>query len=108
MHPEDQPVQAQACRDYPEDQPVHEQVCRDYSVDAPDSRNKEWKPSRSECLREHEVGIRFLTLGCIIQVGCKSIPFATVREGMEALNEYVAKPYEMVRIWEERFNEEEL
>ena len=68
---------------------------------------QEYKPSRSECLRDYEVRIRFLTLGCIIEVGCKSIPFTTIKEGMEALNEYVAKPYEIGKIWNERFQEEE-
>lgn len=68
---------------------------------------KVWQPSRQECLREYEVGIRFLTLGCIISVGCKGIPFTTIKEGMEALNEYIAKPYETRQIWEKRFQEEE-
>ena len=72
-----------------------------------DNCAKEYKPSRSECLREHEVRIRFLTLGCVIEVGCKSIPFTTVREGMEALNEYVTKPYETTKIWNKKFREEE-
>jgi hypothetical protein len=40
-------------------------------------------------------------------VGCKSIPFATVKEGMKALNDYIANPYEVTKIWEERFNKEE-
>lgn len=69
--------------------------------------NEEWKPSRREYLREYEVTITFLTLGCIIRVGCKTIPFTTVKEGMEALNEYVAKPYETRQVWEKRFQEEE-
>lgn len=68
---------------------------------------KEWKPSRQECLRDYEVKIRFLTLGCIVSVGCKEIPFTTIKEGMEALNQYVAKPYETRQIWEKRFQEEE-
>ena len=68
---------------------------------------EQWKPSRQECLREYEVRLRFLTLGCIIEVGCKSIPFTTIKEGMEALNQYVAKPYETRQIWEKRFQEEE-
>ena len=67
----------------------------------------EYKPSRSECLREHDVRIRFLTLGCVIEVGCKNIPFTTVTEGMQALNEYVAKPYEIRKIWNKKFQEEE-
>jgi Xaa-Pro aminopeptidase len=37
----------------------------------------------------------------------KSIPFTTIKEGMEALNQYVAKPYETRQIWEKRFQEEE-
>lgn len=68
---------------------------------------KEWKPSRQECLREYEVGIKFLTLGCIISVGCKQIPFTTIKEGMEALNEYIARPWETRQIWEKRFQQEE-
>lgn len=71
------------------------------------NEEKEWKPSRQECLREYEVGIRFLTLGCVITVGCKQIPFTTIKEGMEALNSYVAKPYETRQIWEKRFQQEE-
>jgi hypothetical protein len=68
---------------------------------------KQWKPSRQECLREYEVKIRFLALGCIVSVGCKEIPFTTIKEGMEALNEYVEKPYETRQIWEKIFQEGE-
>ena len=68
---------------------------------------EQWKPSRQECLRNYEVKIRFLTIGCIVSVGCKDIPFTTIKEGMEALNHYVAKPYETCQIWEKRFLEEE-
>ena len=70
-------------------------------------KTSEWQPPRQECLREYEVRLRFLTLGCVIEVGCKSIPFTTIKEGMEALNQYVAKPYETRQIWEKRFQEEE-
>jgi len=68
---------------------------------------EQYRPSRQECLRDYEVRLRFLSIGCIIEVGCKSIPFTTVKEGMEALNQYVAKPYEVRQIWEKRFQEEE-
>jgi hypothetical protein len=68
---------------------------------------EQWKPLRSECLRNYEVKIRFLTIGCVISVGCKEIPFTTIKEGMEALNEYVARPYESQQAWEKRFQEEE-
>lgn len=66
-----------------------------------------YKPSRSECLRDYEVRIRFLSIGCVIEVGCKSIPFTTIKEGMTALNEYVEKPYETRQIWETKFQKGE-
>jgi hypothetical protein len=68
---------------------------------------KEWRPSRSECLRDYQVGIKFLSIGCIISVGCKEVPFATIKDGMKALNDYVANPYETRTIWQERFAKEE-
>jgi hypothetical protein len=68
---------------------------------------EQWKPSRSECLRDYQVGIKFLSIGCIISVGCKEIPFTTVKEGMKALNDYVANPYETRTVWQERFAKEE-
>ena len=68
---------------------------------------KEYKPSRTECLRDYSINIRFLSIGCVIEVGCKSVPFSTVKEGMKALNDYVANPYETRTIWQERFAKEE-
>ena len=67
---------------------------------------KEYRPSRAECLRDYSINIRFLSIGCIIEVGCKSVPFSTIDEGMKALNDYVAHPYETRKIWEERFAKE--
>jgi hypothetical protein len=67
---------------------------------------KEWRPSRSECLREYQINIRFLSIGCVIEVGCKSVPFSTIEEGMKALNAYIDHPYETRKIWEERFAKE--
>jgi hypothetical protein len=68
---------------------------------------KEYKPSRTECLRDYRVEIEFLSIGCIIRVGCTSVPFATVKEGIKTLNDYVANPYETRTIWQERFSKEE-
>lgn len=67
---------------------------------------KEYRPSRTECLRDYQINIRFLSIGCVIEVGCKSVPFSTINEGMKALNDYVANPYETRKIWEERFAKE--
>jgi hypothetical protein len=67
---------------------------------------KEYRPSRSECLRDYAINIRFLSIGCVIEVGCKSVPFSTIEEGMKALNAYIDHPYETRKIWEERFAKE--
>ena len=68
---------------------------------------KEYRPSRMECLRNYGINIRFLSIGCIIEVGCKSIPFSTVKQGMEALNQYVNDPVTLTKLWQERFDKEE-
>jgi hypothetical protein len=67
---------------------------------------KEYRPSRSECLRDFRVEIEFLSIGCVIKVGCRSVPFSTVDQAMEALNDYVANPYQTRKIWEEIFAKE--
>jgi hypothetical protein len=68
---------------------------------------KEYRPSRMDCLREYEIGIRFLSVGCIINVGCKQIAFTTVKEAMNAFTDYVNDPYTARQLWEKRFQEEE-
>lgn len=68
---------------------------------------KEYRPSNKDILRDYPVQIEFLSIGCLIRVGCKSIPFSTVKEGMKALNNYVANPYETKKLWEERFSKDE-
>ena len=89
------------------DHPTPMQTLARYDEQTEKCVEEKWQPSRQECLRDWEVKIRFLTLGCIVSVGCKEIPFTTIKEGMEALNQYVAKPYETRQIWEKRFQEEE-
>ncbi len=72
-----------------------------------DGCEKEYRSSRAEYLREYSINIEFLSIGCIIRVGCKSVPFSTIEEGMEALNDYVANPYYARRMWEKKFLKEE-
>jgi hypothetical protein len=61
--------------------------------------------SRSEYLREYDIRIKFHSVGCVIQVGCKSIPFSTLKEGMNALTEYVNNPKEAIEFWNKKFQE---
>jgi hypothetical protein len=67
-----------------------------------------YTPTKQEALRDYPINIEFLSIGCIIRVGCKSVPFSTVKEGMEALNAYIKDPIELRKIWEERFAKEEI
>ena len=76
-------------------------------VQEEDCVKSEYRPSRTELLGWHQINIKFLSIGCVIEVGCKSVPFSTVKEGMEALNAYVANPYSTREIWGERFSKEE-
>jgi hypothetical protein len=72
------------------------------------NEKSEYKQSRGEILRQHEVRILFLSLGCVIEVGCKKIPFTTIKEGMKALNDYVTKPYETAKIFDKKLEGGEL
>ena len=67
---------------------------------------EEYKPKKQEILREYEIGIRFLSVGCVISVGCKEIPFRNVSEAMDELNKYVENPYEVGKKWHKLFNSE--
>ena len=68
---------------------------------------KEYKPKKQEILREYEIRIKFLSVGCIVNVGCKEIPFRSVKEAMEKLNQYVENPYVEAEKWHSIFDGEE-
>lgn len=68
-------------------------------------RMKEYRPSRVEMLREYELRVRFLSVGCIVSVGCKEIAFGSIDEAMEKINEYVKSPYESSQKWREIFDQ---
>lgn len=56
-------------------------------------------------LREYEINIRFLSLGCIVRVGCKEIAFTSITEAMQEVNEYVANPKLLTDKYNKIFNE---
>lgn len=65
----------------------------------------EYKPSRSQALREYAINIEFLTIGCIVRVGYKAIPFTSVDEAMKELNAYVKDPVTRQKYWNKRFED---
>ena len=50
-------------------------------------------------LREHAVGIDFKSIGCVVTVGCKQIPFTSNLEALEAIAEYIKNPKETKAMW---------
>lgn len=63
------------------------------------------KQSRQFLLREYNVNIRFLSIGCVVEVGCRSIPFTSVDEAMTELTEYIKDPSKSIEKWNKIFNE---
>lgn len=59
----------------------------------------EYKPTNHQVLQEYEIKLQFLSRGCIIYVGCKSIAFETIESAMKELNEYVNNSYETQKKW---------
>jgi len=84
---------------------MNEQVLRETGgIDVPMDMDmqitrKEYKPKKQEILRDYEINIRFLSVGCIISVGCRQIPFRSVKEAMDELNKYINNPYEEREKW---------
>ena len=72
-----------------------------------ESYSKEYIPNKQQILREYEINIRFLSVGCVIRVGCKEIPFTNVGEAMEELAKYVSNPYEEQKRWSKIFDSAE-
>jgi len=68
---------------------------------------QEYIPNKQQILREYSIELRFLSVGCVIRVGCKEIPFTNVSEAMEELNKYVSNPYEEVKRWNKIFDSAE-
>jgi len=63
------------------------------------------KLTRQQALSSYSINIEFLSRGCIIRMGCKSIPFQSVEEAMAELNEYVKNPLASGKKWREKLGE---
>jgi len=60
---------------------------------------KEYRPSKQEALSRHEINIQFMSRGCVIRVGCKTIPFSSTEEAIAELQKYFENPYDMQESW---------
>ena len=75
-------------------------------VACPTSTN-ECRPTNQQALQEYEINLRFLSRGCLVNVGCESIAFETVESAMKELNEYVNNAYETQKKWRTLLDENE-
>ena len=67
------------------------------------SDTKEYFPPKMEVLKQYSISIQFHDVGCIVQVGCKSVAFNTIESAMEAINTYVKDPYMEQQKWQKIF-----
>jgi hypothetical protein len=58
-----------------------------------------YKPTNQQLLQQHEIRIQFLSRGCIVYVGCKSIAFESLGEAIKQLNYYVTNTCESQKAW---------
>ena len=94
-------------RDYDVNETVEQPVeMRGYDREPVLRMTEEYKPKKQELLREYEIRLRFLSVGCVVSVGCKEIPFRDIKEAMDYINKYVENPYEEGNKWREIFESE--
>lgn len=67
---------------------------------------KEFKQSRQELLKDYSISIEFFSIGCVVSVGCKKIPFTSVEEAMKQINEYVKDPHTSREKWFKIFDKQ--
>ena len=62
-----------------------------------DSSNKQ------QLLSRYSIRIEFLSRGCVVNIGCKSIPFEKVEDAITEINRYVNNPEEVEKEYYEKF-----
>jgi hypothetical protein len=61
---------------------------------------EEYKSTNQQLLlQQYEIRLQFLSRGCIVYVGCKSIAFESVETAMKELNYYVTNTYDSQKAW---------
>lgn len=68
---------------------------QEIGIDMPE----EYRPSNQELLSHYEINIQFMSRGCVIRVGCKTIPFEDTKTAINALKSYFEDPYLSQEFW---------
>ena len=79
-------------------------ACRPEAVCHPECEDRRRK---GDLLRNHEITINFLNVGCVVRVGCKSIAFNNISEALSEINMYITDPYTAIEKWNKIFNANE-
>ena len=61
-----------------------------------DSSNKQ------QLLSRYSIKIDFLSRGCVVNIGCKNIPFEKVEDAITEINRYVNNPEEVEKEYNEK------
>ena len=62
-----------------------------------DSSNKQ------QLLSRYSIKIDFLSRGCVVNIGCKNIPFEKVEDAITEINRYINNPEEVEKEYNEKF-----
>ncbi len=65
---------------------------------------KEYRPSSQQALASYEINIQFMSRGCVIRVGCKTIPFSSTEEAVVELKKYFDNPYDTQKEWDKKLS----
>jgi hypothetical protein len=60
--------------------------------------------TRQQLLSDYKISIRFLSKGCVVEIGCKELAFSSAEEAMISIQEYVENPKEIGDYWRGQFN----
>ena len=59
--------------------------------------------TKQELLSRYSIKIDFLSIGCIVNIGCKTIPFEKIEDAITEINRYVNNPEEVEKEYNEKF-----
>ena len=59
--------------------------------------------TKQQLLSRYSIKIDFLSRGCIVNIGCKNIPFENVEYAITEINRYVNNPEEVEKEYNEKF-----
>lgn len=85
---------------------VPEELRRDYErpTQVPEQLSAPKLLTKQQVLEQYEIRIQFLSRGCIVNVGCKSIAFDKVEDAISSIQLYVEDPHNVGEYWRGQFN----